>query len=179
MTDNARIILGVITGTHGVHGRVKLKSYTDDPLAIADYAPLTDTTGEQCFSLRITGQSKGLLIGEIEGITQRGQAEALRGTELCVERSALGDVEEDEDHFYIADLIGRTVILTDGSIYGQVIAVHNYGAGDIIELKAETGKEEMVLFTKANFPFVTEDALTFDPPEVLNAAPDQAKDQPS
>lgn len=176
MTASKLIPLGVITGVHGVHGRVKIKSYTATPEAIADYGTLTDATGGREFPLRITGHLKELLIAEITGVTQREQGEALRGTELCVPRDRLPEPEE-EDAYFIEDLTGLEVRLADGSLFGTVKAVHNYGAGDILELQpAGGGETELVLFTEANFPEMTDTTLTFHPPEILRANPD-AKDQ--
>lgn len=167
MTDSSQnrpLALGIITGAHGVHGRVKVKSYAEIPENIAAYGPLSDKNGAQAFSLRVTGRIKELLLCEIEGVTQREQAEALRGTELCIPRERL---PETDDGHYIEDLIGLSVLLEDGSAYGKVKALHNYGAGDIVEIvPAGGGETELVLFTEENFPKVAEGALTFHPPEI-------------
>ncbi len=159
--------LGIITGAHGVHGRVKVKSYTEIPEEIASYCPLTDKHGAREFSLKVTGRLKELLLCEIEGITRREQAEALRGVELCIARDRL---PEPEAGHYIEDLIGLKVHLEDGAEYGTVKAFHNYGAGDILEITPIGGGEtELVLFTKENFPAISSDGLTFCPPEILQA----------
>jgi len=164
------IPLGVITGAHGVRGIVKIKTYTEIPEKIADYSPLTDKEGTREFSLRITGRLKELFLCEITGITGREQAEALRGVELCVPRNRLPAAKEGT--FLIEDLIGLPVRLKDGTEYGLVKAFHNYGAGDILEIAPIGGGEsELVLFLEENFPVITADALTFNPPEILRVTP--------
>lgn len=167
------IALGVITGAHGVHGRVKVKSYTENPQNIASYGALSDKWGEREFSLRITGRLKELLLAEIEGVTKREQADALRGVELCVPRDHL-PMPENDGEFLIEDLIGLSVQLDDGTAYGRVKAFHNYGAGDILEIAPVSGGEtELVMFTDENFSEITETTITFHPPEILQAKPDQ------
>ncbi len=169
--DDTRITLGIITGAHGVHGRVKIRSYTEIPENIAAYGPLSERTGERSFTLRITGRLKDALLAEIEGVTRREHADALRGTELCVARNALPERQEGE--FLIEELIGAPVKLEDGSRYGSVKAFHNYGAGDIIEITPENGKDtELVIFCTENFPSVSAEGLTFHPPEILRVAAD-------
>lgn len=161
------VALGIITGAHGVHGRVKVKSYAETPENIAAYGPLSDKEGNRTFALRITGRIKELLLCEIEGVTKREQADALRGVELCVPRERLPDAQ---DGHYIEDLIGLPVALEDGSAFGRVKAFHNYGAGDIVEIMPEGGGEtELVLFTEENFPVITGQSLIFRPPEILQA----------
>lgn len=169
-TSHSKIIaLGVIAGAHGVHGRVKVKSYTEIAEQIVQYSPLTDKRGEREFRLRITGRIKELLLCEIEGITQREQAEALRGVELCVPRER---VPTAADERLIADIIGLAVLLEDGTQYGTVKAFHNYGAGDILEIALSRGGEtELVLYNTENFPTISEGSITFRPPEILKAAP--------
>ena len=162
-----QITLGIVTGAHGVHGRVKVKSYAEIPENIAAYGPLSDKDGKREFSLRITGRLKELLLCEIEGVTKREQAESLRGVELCIPRERM---PEAEDGHYIEDLIGQPVTLEDGTPYGTVKAFHNYGAGDILEIApAGGGETELVLFTEENFPRIEADGLTFRPPEILQA----------
>jgi 16S rRNA processing protein RimM len=154
----------MITGTHGVRGRVKLRSYTRVPEEIAAYTPLCDETGARRFSLRITGHAKEQLIAEIEGVTRCEDAEALRGVTLYVEHARLKPAEG-ADEFLVADLIGLAVRLEDGASYGTVKAVHEFGAGTLLELQPHHGESEIVRFTREHFPNVERDALTFRPPE--------------
>lgn len=169
------VSLGVIVGVHGVRGRVKIRSYTAVPDAITRYGALTDKDGAREFSLRIAGRLKELLIAEIAGVTRREQAECLRGVELCVPREQLQEPEED-GAYLIEDVVGREVRLADGTLHATVKSVHNYGAGDLLELQPVGGGEtELVTFTGENFPEVTERALTFRPPEILRISPDAVK----
>ncbi len=162
--DDKLVVLGVITAPHGIRGAVKIKSYTEVPDSIGDYDSLTDPASGRSYRIRIIGQSKGLLMAEIDGATSRNDAEALRRVELAVPRSLL-PAHDDADAFFITDLIGLPVTLEDGSNYGTVKDVHNFGAGDILEI-ATGGTTEMVLFTKASFPDITQERLMFIPPEI-------------
>jgi 16S rRNA processing protein RimM len=147
-----RICVGQILGAHGVRGLVKLASFTEDPNAIGDYGRLTDETGGRSFSVALTGAQKGHFLARIDEISDREEAQALGGTKLFVERSQLPPAAEDE--FYHADLIGLRVERPDGSVLGNVAALHNFGAGDIIELALESGKRPLILFDRATVPVV-------------------------
>ncbi len=167
MNTDALVILGVITAAHGVRGAVKIKPFTQTPDAILRYGALRDRTGRP-YALRITGEAKGQLICDIEGIADRNAAELLRGTELGVSRSALPDTHDDE--FYIEDLTGLKVLLADGSVYGRITQVYNVGAGDIIDItRAADNKAESLPFTDALFPQIDIAAghITFCPPDYL------------
>ncbi len=171
--DNNIIALGAIIGAHGVHGRVKVRSYTEIPEQLATYSPLTDKRGERRFMLRVTGHIKELLLCEIEGISQREQAEALRGVELYVARERVPTAENER---LIADMIGLSVALEDGMPYGTVKAFHNYGAGDILEIAPIAGGEtELVLYNTENFPAMNDSSIIFRPPEILRAVPKATK----
>ncbi len=151
MTDT--VLLGVVIGAQGIRGEVKVKTFTGDPEALGDYGPLQDVRGEQTFRLTVRRLAKGdVVIASIKGIDDRNAAEALKGTELFVPRSALPPAAEGE--FYYADLIGLTAITTTGRVLGQVVAVHNYGAGDMLEVKTEGGRSAMVPFTDDAVPEV-------------------------
>src|SRR5262245_1892876 len=126
-----RVLVGAIAGAHGLRGEVRIKSFTDDPAAVARYGPLSDESGERQFKLSITGHTKGGVIACIEGISSRTVAEALRGLRLYVPRSALPATPVDE--YYRVDLIGLRVELADGSEFGRIADVQNYGAGDVLE----------------------------------------------
>lgn len=173
MHNTTRLVtLGVITGAHGVRGVVKVRSYTQVPEDIARYGALQDMHGARHFHLRITGRLKDLLLCAAEGVTDRTAAEALRGMELCVPRDRLPAMDADAGRYLIDDLIGLPVALEDGSHYGTVRALHNYGAGDILEIAPAAGGEtELALFCEENFPLITQDAVTFRPPEVLAVRP--------
>ena len=131
MTDS-RICVGVIVGAHGVRGLVRVKSFTEEPADIAAYGPLGDAKCARQYALDVTGSAKGVLLARIDGVADRNAAEALKGTELYIDRDALP--QPDEDEFYHTDLIGLPALLADGSAYGTVRALHEFGAGDMIEI---------------------------------------------
>lgn len=167
--EKARVCLGVIVGAHGVRGLVRVKPFTEDPHGVADYGPVETKDGTRRFKIKVTGASKGVVICQLEGITDRDMAEALRGTELYVDRAALPEVDEEEG-YYQADLIGLRVMGVDGQLYGHVSAVQNFGAGDLLEIaRPEGGQTVLVPFTDDNVPEVDLEAgcLTLDPPDGL------------
>ncbi len=162
-----RVCVGVITGAHGVRGAVRLKSFTAEPQDVAGYGPLEDEKGKRRFALRLVGSGKGVLIAAISGIEDRDRAEALRGLRLYLPRSALPPTDDDE--YYHADLIGLAAVLADGTPIGTVRAVHDFGAGDTLEIERSKGHPAMVPFTKAIVPVVALDTgrLVIDPPPGL------------
>lgn len=161
---DSNICVGVITGAHGVRGLVRVKSFTEAPKDIAAYGPLGDAQGKRQFDLEITGSAKGGLVARIAGIDDRDAAEALRGVELHVARAALPPPAEDE--FYHADLIGLPAFRTDGQAYGVVRALHDFGAGDVIEIVLDGGGVAVLPFTRAVAPVVDLAAgrIVIDPP---------------
>lgn len=172
------IHVGTISGAHGIKGEVKIRSFTSNPRAIADYQPLYDAKQTREYRIAIVGTSKDHLIARIEGIIDRNQAELLRQVELYAPRDRI-PTPTDEDEILLEDLIGLTVKLTDGVVYGSITGFMNYGAGDILEITpTDSKKPELYSFSYANFPeiFINNGYLIFQPPEVLNAANSQNKD---
>ncbi len=147
-----RVLMGVITGAHGVRGLVRVKSFTAEPDDIAAYGPLEDERGERSFRLERVGAAKGVLLVRLDGIGDRNAAEALRGVRLYLPRAALPEPGEDE--YYHADLIGLAVVLRNGEVLGRVRAVHDYGAGDSLEVERPDGGVVIVPFTAAIVPEV-------------------------
>jgi 16S rRNA processing protein RimM len=150
--DRSFTVLGVITGAHGIRGEVKLKSFTGEPEAVGSYGPLETRDGR---SFEITGlkPAKAGFVARIKGIGDRNQAEALKGTELGLPRHRLPEPEPEE--FYHQDLIGLSAETADGEPYGEVVAVHDFGAGDLLEVRHEGVKAtELIPFTKAAVPEV-------------------------
>ena len=144
------VVLGIITSAHGIRGEVKLKSFTENPEAIASYGPLATKTGGT-LEIEWLKPSKNGFIARIKGVSDRNQAEALRGTELRVDRKKLP--EPDEEEFYYADLIGLRADTPDGDVYGKVIAVHDFGAGDLLEIQLDgSSKTELIAFTAEAVP---------------------------
>ena len=140
------LCLGVIAGPHGIKGVVRVKSYTEIGEPITNYGRLHDKEGNR-FDLNLLGQSKGMLLVSIAGVTTRNQAEELKGTELFIQRNMLPNTAEDE--FYHADLIGLIVYKRDGQKVGVAVAMHNFGAGDILEI-AMDGLENTILIPFSN-----------------------------
>lgn len=145
-----RVCVGAFAGAHGVRGQVKLKSFTEDPAAIGTYRPLTDETGERVFQLQLVGIAKDGFLARVDGIHDRNAAEALQGTRIYAPRDALPPPDPDE--FYHADLLGMAVEQLDGTPYGTVRAVHNFGAGDVLEIERNQGASIMLPFTQAVVP---------------------------
>lgn len=163
-----RIIVGQIAGAFGVRGDVRLKSFCADPEDIVTYAPLTDPAGQVFDQIVVTGAAKGALVVRISGIRTKEQADALKGTEVLAERTRLPNLPDDE--FYHADLIGLSVLDTGGTALGRVKAVHDHGAGDLLEVAVPGATSTVLLpFTKAAVPTVdlTAGRLIADPPPGL------------
>lgn len=167
MAEGARVCVGIIAGAHGVRGLCRVTSFTADPASLATYGPLTDATGRREFRLRLLSSSGGQWLARIEGVADREAARALAGTELFVERSLLPPLDPEE--FYHADLVGLAAVLPDGRPLGRVRAVHDFGAGDLIELALDGGGSATVPFTRAVVPVVdlAGGRVTIDPPEGL------------
>ena len=159
--------VGVITGPQGVQGLVRIKSFTEVPEDIAGYGPIEDEAGRRRFELRLVGTAKGVVIGRLSGIEDRNQAEALRGLRLYLPRSALPQTGPDE--YYHADLIGLEAVLRNGTPVGRVRAIHDFGAGDTLEVARPDAQPIMVPFTHAIVPVVEpqEGRLVLDPPPGL------------
>lgn len=145
-----RVLLGVIGAPHGVRGEVRIKTFTGDPLAIGDYGPLFDESGRS-FVIADVRPAKEVVVARIEGVASREAAEALNGVKLHIERSRLPAVE-DEDEFLQADLVGCAVTDAEGGVLGEVRAVANYGAGDLLDIELTDGRSVLMPFTKAFAP---------------------------
>ncbi len=162
---DAEIILGVVTGAHGVSGRLRVKPFTGEPEAIGDYGPVMVRGVSR--EIKVTGAGKGLVTIELEGIKGRDAAEALKGAELIVTRADLGETEPEDEGWFHADLVGLTVEATDGAVLGTVSGVFDFGAGDILEIAPADGAATvMMAFTEENVPSVDIAAgkLIADPP---------------
>jgi 16S rRNA processing protein RimM len=141
VVDQDRICVGVIVGSHGLQGSVKIKSFMVISDDIAAYGPLTDKDGKQSFIIDLISSNKKGLVAKLSGVTDRTASEELRGLELYLSRDLLPNLEEDE--FYYSDLVGLVVENMNGEIIGTVSMVDNYGAGEIIEVDLEGGGTEM------------------------------------
>jgi 16S rRNA processing protein RimM len=175
-TTAKRVCLGVVTAAHGVRGAVKVKSFAQRPKDVAAYGPLEDEDGAARFTLRVIGPAKAdVVIAKLSGIDDRDTADALRGARLYLPREALPAPAEEE--YYHADLIGLAAVLGDGARLGEVRAVHDFGAGDTLEIARPEGQPVMVPFTRAIVPVVDMAAgrLVVDPPEGLLDPPKPAR----
>jgi len=148
-----RICVAQIGGAHGLRGEVKLKSFTADPMAVKTYGPLTTEDRSASFEIEALRPAKGHLVARFRGIDDRDAAERLANLRLFVPRERLPPPAADE--YYHADLIGLCAVTADGTEIGTVAAVHDFGAGDILELQPNAGGTSiMVPFTAAFVPSV-------------------------
>ena len=148
-----RICIAQIGGAHGLRGEVRLKSFTADPLAVKDYGPLETEDGSATFVIETVRPVKSHFVARLRGIPDRTAAERLAQIKLYVPRDRLPAPAADE--FYHADLIGLCAVTADGNEIGTVVAVHDFGAGDVIELRPKTGGTTIMLaFTDAFVPRV-------------------------
>lgn len=168
MSQPERIIVGSIGGAYGVHGEVRIKSYTATPEDIESYSPLTSEDGAQSYALALIRPTKGGFIARIAEVASKEEADALKGTDLFARRDQLPSLPDDE--FYHTDLIGLEVFDTGGAAMGKVKAVQNHGADDLLEVIAPGASSTILLpFTRAVVPTVdlTAGKIIADPPEGL------------
>jgi len=153
MADGERILLGRIVAAHGVRGDVLVRTYTDAAEAIGSYGPLTDADGGGAMKLRVLRVTAKGVVARVAGVSDRNGAEAIAGTDLYVARAQLPAAEDGA--FYHADLIGLAAIAPDGSDVGRIVGVHNFGAGDLIEVAlGGSRRTELVPFTAQFVPEV-------------------------
>lgn len=180
-TDTKPVLMGVIGATHGVRGQVRIKSFTGDPLAIGDYGPLHDKSGNS-YEITHARMAKNMVIATIKSVTTPEAAKALNGVELFVARDQLPDEELDEDEFFFEDLVGMEARAEDGDVLGRVIAVYNFGADDMIEVRfssgPKAGKSEYFAFLKSVVPDLNleEGWLTLVMPDEVIAQGDEAEE---
>lgn len=166
-----KILMGKIGAAHGIKGEVRITTYTGDPEAIASYGPLETDRPGLTVTIETARLNKTVLVARIKGVRDRNAAELLNGVSLYVDRDRLPD-PDDEDDFYHADLIGLDARLDTGVTIGEVSALLNYGAGDLIEVRdPRSGDTFLYPFTKAVVPTirVAEGFLVIAPP--LDADP--------
>jgi 16S rRNA processing protein RimM len=148
----AQICIARIGAAHGVRGAVKLWTFTEDPLAVKTYGPLVTKDGARSFEIATAREAKGHLVATLKGIATREDAERLNGIELYIAREKLPATDENE--YYHADLIGLAAVDAAHEPLGRVIAIHNFGAGDIIEIAPPGGTTLLLPFTNAVVPSV-------------------------
>jgi 16S rRNA processing protein RimM len=149
-----RVLIAQIGAAHGVRGEVRLKAFTEDPSSVARYGPLETEDGARCFEIEAVRPIKDeMLVARLKGVSDRNAAEALTNIRLFVARERLPKPTADE--FYFADLVGLTAETASGEAYGTVTAVHNFGAGDLLEIEPAGGGATMLLpFTETIVPTI-------------------------
>ena len=169
-----RVLMGVVAAPHGVRGLVRIRSFTEDPMAIASYGALSDETGQKQYRVEALSAVKGAVLARIEGVADRTAAEAIRGLRLYVERSLLPATGERE--WYEADLIGLAAVGRDGRDWGKVLAFHDFGAGRTMEVSGgSTSRNSVVVpFTDAAVPEIDVEGgkVVIDPPAGVLAGGD-------
>jgi 16S rRNA processing protein RimM len=166
VAGGARICLGQIGAAHGVRGEVRLRSFTSDPAAITDYGPL-ETEDGRVLEIETLRPAKDHFVARLAGIRDRDAASALTNAKLYVPRERLPQTDS-ADEFYHADLIGLAAVDQTGRTLGTVVAIHNFGAGDLIEVKPQTGgSTELVPFDLTHAPEVdiASGRIVIHPPE--------------
>lgn len=166
------VCLGEIVGAHGVRGEVRIRTHTERPRDIAAYGPLTDAAGRRNFTLEVTSVAEGFARARIPGLVDRNAAEVLKGIRLYVEREKLPAIAEDE--FYHADLVGLAAERADGLRLGRVVAVVNFGGGDLLEIADESKETVYLPFTRAIVPVIDVAAgrVVVEPPAGFTTAED-------
>jgi 16S rRNA processing protein RimM len=147
-----RICIEQIGAAHGVRGEVRLKAFTEDPMSVTQYGPLESEDGRQRFEIETARPAKEVLVVRLKGVADRNAAERLKNLRLYVSRDRLPKAEDGE--FYHADLIGLAAQTADGAAFGTVKAVHNFGAGDVLEITPASGATVMLPFDEATVPVV-------------------------
>ncbi|WP_170608460.1 ribosome maturation factor RimM [Ruegeria arenilitoris] len=162
------VCVGSITGSYGVRGEVRLKSFCAVPEDIEVYSPLTNDTGNERYPLVLTRQIKNGFAARLGGIETKEQADELKGLRLYARRDQLPSLPDDE--FYHTDLIGLDVYDTGGTLLGSVKSVQNHGAADLLELHGPGLNSTVLLpFTREAVPTVDleKGRIVADPPEGL------------
>jgi 16S rRNA processing protein RimM len=148
-----RILLGRIAGAHGIRGEVIIHAFTQPPENVAAYGPLSDEAGTRTFKIKIVHVTAKGVVARLAGVADRTAAEVLKGIDLYVERGRLPAAAEGE--YYHADLIGLAAVDSQGNRIGEIVAVPNYGAGDLLEIRlAGRAQTELIPFTDTYVPEV-------------------------
>ena len=146
-----RILLGRIAGAHGIRGEVVIHAFTEPPENVAAYGPLSDAAGARIFEIESAHATAKGVVARLAGVADRTAAEVLKGIDLYVARDRLPTAAEGE--FYHADLIGLAAVDAEGTRVGEIVAVPNYGAGDLLEIRLAGARQtELIPFTDAHVP---------------------------
>ncbi|MEQ9124041.1 MAG: ribosome maturation factor RimM [Alphaproteobacteria bacterium] len=174
MTAGRRSPAGVVVAAHGVKGLVRVKTFTETPASLDAYGDLTDAAGEARYRVKVVEARDTVAIARIDGVADRSAAERLKGLTLYLDRAALPEAEPEE--FFHADLVGLPVerAAARGARIGEVAALYDYGAGELIEVALDAGGAPLVLpFTAAAVPVIDLAAgvVAIDPPPGLEPPP--------
>jgi 16S rRNA processing protein RimM len=172
-----RLCVAQIGAAQGIRGEVRVRAFTEDAMAIAAYGPLETENGSRRFEIEAIRPVKDHLVVRFKGVSDRNAAEQLRNLKLFVARDKLPETE-DADTFYHADLIGLAASTGDGRTFGTVVAVHNFGAGDLLEIRPAAGGPTLLLsFTDATVPAIdlASRRIVVNPPQdAAEPAPEMA-----
>jgi 16S rRNA processing protein RimM len=173
---NDPVQLAVIGAAHGTRGELRVKTFTGDPMALADYGPLYDVTGRP-FEVLDIRPAKTVVVVRFRGVNDRNMAEALNGTTLFIDRSQLPQ-DLDEDEYYHSDLIGLEAIDPEGNKHGKVSAMFDFGGGDLLELTIPGKRPMLIPFTMLAVPHVDIKAghIIIDP-AAAGLVPDENEDE--
>ena len=152
--SDALLLVGRVAGAFGIKGEVRITTFTADPLSLVDYKTLLREDGSTALTLTGGRVAKGGVVVRAKEIETREQAEAARGLRLYIPRDLLPDTE-DEDEFYVADLVGLDVVSVEGEALGRVKSVHDFGAGDLLEIEPPQGPSWWLPFTREAVPEVS------------------------
>lgn len=147
------ILIGVVGAAQGIRGEVRVKPFTEDPMAIAEYGALYTSDGRR-FEILDHRFAKTVVVVRFRGINDRNAAEALKGLELFIDRSSLDDEELEEGEYFHADLEGLEAWDAEGQFWGEVSGVLDFGGGDLLELREDGKKPVVIPFTLAAVPHV-------------------------
>jgi 16S rRNA processing protein RimM len=164
------IILRNVIGAHGLKGEVRVKTFTESPEALGAYGPLQDGQGRAFVVEQLRATGAGEAIARLAGVADRDAAEALRGTELRVPRSTMPAAGTGT--FYHADLVGLRAEDEAGRLIGTVSGLHNFGAGDVIEILRDDGDNVFLPFSRDVVPVVEEDRIVIAEPPASGGDPD-------
>ena len=146
---NNFIVIGVITGKHGLKGLVKVKWFTETLEGLESYNPIKLSNNDTYF-LSIVSENKGQAVCKLDNVLNANEAELLKGQKIFAERSRFPKLKENE--YYQSDLVGCKVNTVNGKYIGEVTGVYDYGAGSLLEIG-----DDLIIFNDKNFPYVRTD----------------------
>lgn len=143
----------VVASAHGLHGHVKVRCFLEDPRCLKTYSPFSNEAGEPVYTVKkVLSQDGDMVLVSLEGVSDRTEAERLRKAKFMLAEGRLPTLSEDT--FYYKDLIGMSVLSSEGQPLGVVHAVHNFGAGELVELKTLDERLYMIPFTHDMVPAI-------------------------